>query len=86
MLIEGHIGCARYLGAVIRGNKLCMEAPGYFNQPLHDALYVDDHGIDGAGDNCQFLLKVISCDGHPVPHHHFIGCAAHPAKLMPFAL
>ena len=58
-----------------------MVALGDIAQSLHDALDIDHHGFDRAGDNSQFLLQEVAGDGNAVAHQDFVGGTAHTGQV-----
>ena len=61
--------------------KRCDERP----ERLHDALHVDDHGLDGAGEDGQLLVQEVAGRRDAVAHEDLVAVQQMPARLMPSA-
>ena len=64
------------LGFGACGDQLCMVPFGNGHQALHDALHVDDHRLDGAGEDGQLLLEHVAGRGNAFAHNDLVGRAA----------
>ncbi|MBA7626548.1 hypothetical protein ES703_34000 [subsurface metagenome] len=72
-----------YLGPGVSGHNLGVVALGNIGQPLHNALDINHHSLDGPSDYGQLLLQEIAGDGHAVAHQYLVGCAAHTGQVYP---
>ena len=56
VLVELDVQGARYLGLGRGRHELGVEALRERPEGLHDALHVDHHGLDGAGEHGELLV------------------------------
>ena len=81
MLVELHVLGALDLGLGRGGDELGVELGGDAGQRLHDALHVDDHGLDRAGGDGQFLGEEVARRRDAVTHENLVGRAADAGQV-----
>ena len=57
--------------------KRCASGP----ERLHDALHVDDHGLDGAGEHGQLLVQEVARRRDAVAHEDLVAGAADAGEV-----
>ncbi len=61
-----------HLGHGMGGDQFGVEAAGHIGQVLEYTLYVDHHGVAGAGDDGQLLLQEGACGWNAVTLQDFV--------------
>ena len=81
MLVELDVGRARDLGLRRRGDELGVEALGERPERLHDALHVDDHDLDRAGEHGELLVQEVAGGRDAVAHQDLVAGAADAGEV-----
>ena len=68
------------MGPGIGGDELGAVTFRQRRQTLHDALDVNTHGVNSAGNDNRFRGQEVPDVGHAMTHQHFGPGAAHAAK------
>ena len=76
LLVELDVDRAWDLGLRGCGDELRVEALGERPERLHDALYVDDHRLDGAGEHRELLVQEVARRRDAVAHQDLVAGAA----------
>jgi hypothetical protein len=81
VLVELHVHRARDLGLRRGRDELRVEALRERAEGLHDALHVDDHRLDGAGEHGQLLVQEVARRRDAVAHEDLVGGAADAGEV-----
>ena len=81
VLVELHVHRARDLGLGRGRDELRVEALRERPERLHDALHVDDHGLDGAGEHGQLLVQEVAGRRDAVAHEDLVAGAADAGEV-----
>ncbi|OPY00686.1 MAG: hypothetical protein A4E61_01902 [Syntrophorhabdus sp. PtaB.Bin184] len=68
-------------GPVGGGDESRVKTFRHARQPLHLALHIDGHELDGTGHEGQFLLQKVAGAGYAVTHEYLVGTAAHARQI-----
>ena len=81
VLVELDVRRAGDLGLRRRRHQLGVEALGERPERLHDALHVDDHGLDGAGEHGELLVQEVAGRRDAVAHEDLVAGAADAGEV-----
>ena len=81
VLVELDVGRALDLGLRRRRDQLGVETLGERPERLHDALHVDDHDLDRAGEHGQLLVEEVAGGRDAVAHEDLVAGAADAGEV-----
>jgi hypothetical protein len=81
VLVELDVRRARHLNLGAGGDDFGVEMIGHASQRLHDALHVDDHRLDRAGQDRKLLVEEVAGRWDALPHHDLVRGAADAGQV-----